>query len=108
MPTMDNTVKSNSTENVSQFFNQSQPDPVIETNTIEENIPQPIIITDYNKQYDPIMPPKEPPAPTIDFREIINLIRNCSDQIERSGYVIDTEEYDLEGMYQVVFKIEKK
>ena len=108
IPTMDNTVESNSTENVSQFFNQSQPDPVIETNTIEENIPQPIIITDYNKQYDPIMPPKEPPAPTIDFREIINLIRNCSDQIERSGYVIDTEEYDLEGMYQVVFKIEKK
>ena len=41
------------------------------------------------------------------FKDVLQSIRNCSNKIEESGFVIDTEEYDLEGMYQVVFKITK-
>ena len=42
------------------------------------------------------------------FKDVLQSIRNCSNKIEEAGYVIDTEEYDLEGMYQVVFKITKE
>lgn len=40
-------------------------------------------------------------------RAAIDLVRNCSNQIEALGYKIDVEEYDLENMYQVIFKIDK-
>ena len=69
---------------------------------------EPIIITDYNKQYDPIMPTTfEQPIQKEDFREVINAIRECSSKIEKYGYKIDVEEYDLAQLYQVIFKIEK-
>ena len=38
---------------------------------------------------------------------VINAIRECSSKIEKYGYKIDVEEYDLSTLYQVVFKIEK-
>ena len=67
-----------------------------------------IIITDYNKQYDPIMPTtSEQPIQKEDFKEVINAIRECSSKIEKYGYKIDLEEYDLAQLYQVIFKIEK-
>ena len=70
--------------------------------------PDPIIVTDYSKEYDPVMPQsQQPKMPDIDMKTIINIIRQCSDTIEKCGYTIETEEYDLENMYQVVFKINK-
>lgn len=41
------------------------------------------------------------------FKDVLQSIRNISDDIEDAGFKIETEEYDLEGMYQVVFKITK-
>lgn len=73
-----------------------------------EKIPEPIIVNDYNNQYDPIMPQQQNSQPTIDFKTIINLIRKCSQAIENSGYKIETEEYNLDNLYQVVFKINKQ
>ena len=80
-----------------------------ETQTIGEfKMPEPIIVTDYTKQYDPIMPATNVDvASKIDFKEVINAIRECSEKIEKYGYRIDVEEYDLSTLYQVVFKIEK-
>lgn len=70
--------------------------------------PEPIIITDYNKQYDPIMPQNNTnPVPVAEFKEVINAIRECSSKIEKYGFKIDVEEYDLANLYQVIFKIEK-
>lgn len=43
-----------------------------------------------------------------DLKTIINTIRKCAETIEKYGYIIDTEEFDFEDMYQVIFKIEKK
>ena len=87
--------------------------PIFDANQQNDNIaeftkPDPIIVTDYSKQYDPVMPNSQSQIPEIDMKTIINLIRQCSDTIEKCGYKIDTEEYDLENMYQVVFKIDKK
>lgn len=73
-----------------------------------EKVPEPIIVNDYNEQHDPIMPKQENTQPTIDFKTIINLIRKCSQAIENSGYKIETEEYNLDNLYQVVFKIDKQ
>ncbi len=73
-----------------------------------EKVPEPIIVNDYNDQYDPIMPKTQNQQPTIDFKTIINLIRKCSQAIENSGYKIETEEYNLDNLYQVVFKINKQ
>ncbi len=50
-----------------------------------------------------------PEAPNShNFREVINLIRQCADQVEKLGYYIDVDELDLENSYQVVFKIDKQ
>ena len=97
------------------FDNSAEPNP----NTVsmdtpnyiqpeEIKMPEPIIITDYNKQYDPVMPQSQQVVQSkVDFKEVISAIRECSAKIEQYGYKIDLEEYDLANMYQVVFKIEK-
>ena len=83
-------------------------EPTQETPTPEFKMPEPIIITDYSKQYDPVMPESlENLAPIVDFKEVINAIRECSKKIEQYGFKIDVEEYDLANLYQVIFKIEK-
>lgn len=46
--------------------------------------------------------------PVVDLKTIINTIRNCADTIEKSGFALECEEYDLDDMYQVIFKIQKK
>ena len=82
--------------------------PEVEPSTIEEpTVQQPIIVTDYSKQYDPVMPAASQPLPKHEFKEVIDAIRECSQKIEQYGYVIDVEEYDLANLYQVVFKVEK-
>ena len=87
----------------------TQVDQPTEPTTISEtSIIQPIIVTDYNKQYDPVMPESRPViASKVDFKEIVSAIRECSKKIEKYGYKIDVDEYDLSTLYQVVFKIEK-
>ena len=35
-------------------------------------------------------------------------VSKVENTIEKYGYAIDTEEFDFEDMYQVIFKIEKK
>ena len=68
---------------------------------------EPIIITDYTKQYDPVIPNQPKTTNKPEFKDILNLIRTLSDQIEKLGYTIDTEEIDLDGSYQVIFNITK-
>ena len=79
------------------------------SDTIEETslANEPIIVTDYSKQYDPVMPNAPQPVEKVEFKEVIDAIRECSSKIEKFGYVIDVEEYDLANLYQVVFKVEK-
>lgn len=45
---------------------------------------------------------------TGDIKTVVNTIRNCTDTIEKYGFKVDSEEFDLEDMYQVVIKIHKK
>ena len=94
----------NNVEPVQSQVSTPTPEPTIP----EFKMPEPIIVTDYSKQYDPVMPPSpEDITPTVDFKEVINAIRECSSKIEQYGFKIDVEEYDLTNLYQVIFKIEK-
>ena len=43
----------------------------------------------------------------MDIKNAINKIRALSDELEKLGFVIETEEFDFENMYQVIFKINK-
>ena len=79
--------------------------------TISANNPEksPIIISDYEKQFDPVIPQiQEVQKPKVDMRSIINMIRNCQKEIENAGYIVELDEYDLADSYQVTFKIEKR
>lgn len=42
------------------------------------------------------------------FKDVLEEVRNCSQKIEKSGFDIETEEYDLDGTYQIVFKIKNE
>ena len=96
-------------EDVVPTIPESSNIPTTNNNFMTSEDIQPIIITDYNKQYDPILPVSNTVAtPTIDFKHILNLIRNLNDEIEGYGYKIETEEIDLEDKYQVIFNIEKQ
>ena len=39
---------------------------------------------------------------------VIDVFRECEKTIEKYGFIVDIEEFDLEDMYQVVFKVHKK
>ena len=43
-----------------------------------------------------------------DLKTVINTLRECSNTIEKYGFVVDTEEFDLDDVYQVTFKVHKK
>ena len=48
-----------------------------------------------------------PETKITNFKDVLQLIRDCSEKIEEAGFMIDTEEYDLDEIYQVIFKINK-
>ena len=119
LPTSNETVSSPNFNAFSDYSqnesntNQSVPltAPIQEFNSNENNantVSEPIIVTDYSKQYDPVMPQQSNVSPSkANFKEVINAIRDCSKKIEQYGYKIDLEEYDLSNIYQVVFRIDK-
>ena len=45
---------------------------------------------------------------TGDIKTVVNTIRNCADTIEKYGFTVDTEEFDLEDMNQIIFKVHNK
>jgi ParB family chromosome partitioning protein len=55
------------------------------------------------KENDQIIIPKR----INNIKDVIEEIRTCSNKIENSGFEVDTEEIDLDGEYQVIFKIKK-
>ena len=108
-PIIEESIPKESIDDAPSTIAESANIPTTNNNFMTSEDVQPIIITDYNKQYDPILPVSNTIAtPTIDFKHILNLIRNLNNEIEGYGYKIDTEEIDLEDKYQVIFNIDKK
>lgn len=71
--------------------------------------PDPIIITDYDKQYDPIMPTMiNKQQDKASFNQVISIIRDATSSVEKTGYKIDTDEIDLGSEYRVIITIKKE
>ena len=73
-------------------FIEEEPDTTPQEQTINSNIENSSIII---------------PSKINNFKEVLEEIRNCSKKIEDSGFEVETEEIDLDGAYQVTFKIKK-
>lgn len=110
-----------------QTFNQNlQTEPAPENNTennstyqnsVQENATN---INPFNYASEPVTPYYEqtpqnqevPEAaseeePVMNLRDVINMVRDCADKIEKNNFEIDTEEFDFDDMYQIIFKIKK-
>ena len=48
-----------------------------------------------------------PQAPKLNIGDKINEIRNTIEDVKNSGFVVDSEEYDLEDSYQINIIIKK-
>lgn len=66
--------------------------------TINNNEIQPVIIDSSKQQVESV----------VDFKTVINTIRDCVKTIEGYGYIVDEEEIDLENRYQVSIIIDKQ
>lgn len=75
------------------FIEEFEDEEEIKTNTQEEQKEDKAIII--------------PETKINNFKDVLQLIRDCSEKIEDAGFMIDTEEYDLDEIYQVIFKINK-
>ena len=86
-----------------------EPAPVVPEVKPEPIIPQsPIIITDYDKQYDPIMPQSaQPQSSKLPFAQVLTNVRNSVSDIEKAGYPVDTDEIDLGNEYRIIITIKK-
>ena len=47
------------------------------------------------------------PTIKVDMKTIISTIRECAEKIEKFGYEVDTDEMDLNDVYEVTFRIKK-
>ena len=77
----------------------NEPEP---TNTMEDEIMVQPIIPLTNEQ-----PVAAPSNDSYNLRDVINKMRKNADEIEAMGFEIDTEEFDFDDIYQVIFKIKK-
>ena len=69
--------------------------------------PTPIIITDYDKQYDPIIPQAAAKASKMPFNQVLNIVRTAVSDVEKAGYPVDTDEIDLGTEYRIIVTIKK-
>ncbi len=53
------------------------------------------------------LPNYNEPTIKVDMKTVINTIRECASKIEKFGYEVDTDEMDLNDIYEVTFRINK-
>ena len=51
--------------------------------------------------------PMQPTTQTNNVMTAVNILRDAARRIEQLGFAIDTDEIDLENMYQIIIKIDK-
>ena len=75
------------------------------TPMVEPAVEQPVPAMSQPEPVTMVTP--EPTTSTVNVRQAIEILRNTSSQLESLGFKVDVEEYDLENMYQMIFKINK-
>jgi hypothetical protein len=93
-PTAQPQIEDDDLDFIEEFEEENEePAEPVQTETKEEMASEPAIVI--------------PETRINSLKDVIQLIRDCSEKIENAGYRIDTEEIDLDDMYQVIFKINK-
>lgn len=118
---IENSIKNSTLEEINENNNQQEPVQQKEQETKKETEEPKDYIPSEDNDLDFIEEFEEEPEPekttineviststNIDnLKDAIQYIRDCSKKIENSGFIIDTEEIDLENEYQIIIKIEK-
>lgn len=60
-----------------------------------------------NSEQMPIPTAIENISPNKSISNALEIVRNSTKVLEKLGYIVDTEEFDFENVYQVIIKIEK-
>ncbi len=67
-----------------------------------------LVVTNPISSEDMPVPPVSTPAQlNKNISNALEIIRNSTKELEKMGYIVDTEEFDFETAYQVIIKIEK-
>ena len=90
--------------NTQEEYNFDNFNPIIHNDFAGEEIKEDDVEFFEEDEEEPSTPIQEGPK---QMKDVIRIIRDCNDIIESYGYRIETEEFDLETMYQVIFKIYK-
>lgn len=61
---------------------------------VEEKIEKPVFVEETQNKKD--------------VMKVVSKLRECANNIEREGFVVETEEFDFDDMYQVIIKIIKE
>lgn len=105
----DSLLNSNLQANTDVKLEEIKPVPPLDFNEVENKVENQFDYTPiYDTEDEPVEKHDNSKYGAADLKTIINTIRKCAETIEKYGYIIDTEEFDFENMYQVIFKIEKK
>ena len=75
----------------------------------EEPVGEDLTVPLYSPIYEdtPIVIPEESEENVVNMGAAMKVIREATEQLQKLGFIVDTEEFDLEDMYQVIFKINK-
>ena len=110
---IDTQVNNQVNNQVNEIPNQVNFDNNIPNNTFDYNsTPVEPVYDDFNEEpennYNNNVNTTETVVSEPTLKDIISMVRNCADDIEKQGFELDSEEFDFQDIYQVIFKIKKK
>ena len=110
---IDTQVNNQVNNQVNEIPNQVNFDNNIPNNTFDYNsTPVEPVYDDFNEEpennYNNNVNTTETVVSEPTLKDIISMVRKCADDIEKQGFELDSEEFDFQDIYQVIFKIKKK
>lgn len=75
----------------------------------EDKKEEPVTQAETNFDFKPIefTKPNIESKETVDFKVVMNTVRDCASKIENNGYKIETKEEEYENYYEITFRINK-
>lgn len=97
---------------INEVVQEENYNPISNNNTFNYNAtPVEPVYDDIEETVNNYATPSMNEEPTLvepTLKDIISMIRRCADDIEKQGFELDSEEFDFQDIYQVIFKIKKK
>ncbi len=74
---------------------------------MEPAMPEPVSPMEPSIPVEPVVPVAPEPIVNNDFSQVVQMLRDCANQIEKNGHFINFEELDLGNQYKVTITINK-